>query len=589
MVSPVYSFNSYARPMPFKPLSPIPPSSPSGATDSPSGLTDRANSSANPSASSSGNYSPSYSVDLPNFNPQPQRSSASSRSSSDSWEPAPRPNPFAPNPSEPHLPLLNPLLNIAPQPPRSVSASPPLRKRQNPVHSTPKSPDRKRSSRRKSNPSNPRLSTHSTSVPFPSMATSSRSLRTPRPRSSRSDRKNRFQVVSNSPESGQSLGSEKAGREPGKSRGRSKRLPLPVLYGIRLLILGVGLGVIAGTLLAAIDPDYQVAAEPSDPNASGSSLVEGNKKILPVAAKNALVLKSEMTDLSQQLQALANKQPDLVAGAFVVDLDTGNYSKVNVERSFATASMVKVPILVAFFQEVDAGNIELTEQLTMRQDLVAPHAGDMQYLPVGTQFSALETAEEMIRISDNTATNMLIDRLGGIAAVNQRFKQWGLSQTTLNEWLPDLEGTNISSPHDLVALMSMVEQGQLVSLRSRDRLLAILRTPVTQTLLPQGLGEGATIAHKTGDIGTLVGDVGLIDMPSGKRYLAAMMVERPFNDDRAQELIRQMSRASYDYLEKLPVQDSQQKPQQNIETPAGILTQQGQVVSPASLPVTTRP
>lgn len=388
------------------------------------------------------------------------------------------------------------------------------------------------------------------------MATSSRSLRTPRPRSSRSDRKNRFQVVSNSPESGQSLGSEKAGREPGKSRGRSKRLPLPVLYGIRLLILGVGLGVIAGTLLAAIDPDYQVAAEPSDPNASGSSLVEGNKKILPVAAKNALVLKSEMTDLSQQLQALANKQPDLVAGAFVVDLDTGNYAKVNGERSFATASMVKVPILVAFFQEVDAGNIELTEQLTMRQDLVAPHAGDMQYLPVGTQFSALETAEEMIRISDNTATNMLIDRLGGIAAVNQRFKQWGLSQTTLNEWLPDLEGTNISSPHDLVALMSMVEQGQLVSLRSRDRLLAILRTPVTQTLLPQGLGEGATIAHKTGDIGTLVGDVGLIDMPSGKRYLAAMMVERPFNDDRAQELIRQMSRASYDYLEKLPVQDS---------------------------------
>jgi len=347
--------------------------------------------------------------------------------------------------------------------------------------------------------------------------------------------------------------------------------------------------VIAGTLLAAIDPDYQVAAEPSDPNASGSSLVEGNKKILPVAAKNALVLKSEMTDLSQQLQALANKQPDLVAGAFVVDLDTGNYAKVNGERSFATASMVKVPILVAFFQEVDAGNIELTEQLTMRQDLVAPHAGDMQYLPVGTQFSALETAEEMIRISDNTATNMLIDRLGGIAAVNQRFKQWGLSQTTLNEWLPDLEGTNISSPHDLVALMSMVEQGQLVSLRSRDRLLAILRTPVTQTLLPQGLGEGATIAHKTGDIGTLVGDVGLIDMPSGKRYLAAMMVERPFNDDRAQELIRQMSRASYDYLEKLPVQDSQQKPQQNIETPAGILTQQGQVVSPASLPVTTRP
>jgi beta-lactamase class A len=421
------------------------------------------------------------------------------------------------------------------------------------------------------------------------MATSSRSLRSSRLRSSRSDRKNRFQVVPNAPELGQIQGSEKSsqelnrgsGREPGKSRGRSKRLPLPVLYGIRLLILGVGLGVIAGTLLAAIDPDYQVAGETPDPNGTDPGLVQGEKKVLPVAARNTLVLKSEMTELTQQLQALANEQPDLVAGAFVVDLDTGNYAQLNGQRSFATASMIKVHILVGFFQEVDAGNIDLAEQLTMRQDLVAPHAGDMQYLPVGTQFSALETAEEMIRISDNTATNMLIDRLGGIAAVNQRFKEWGLKQTVLNEWLPDLEGTNVSSPQDLVTLMSMVEQGQLVSIRSRDRLLAILRTPITNTLLPQGLGEGATIAHKTGDIGTLVGDVGLIDMPNGKRYLAAMMVERPFNDNRAQELIRQMSRASYDYLEKLPVSETPQ----NRETPAGILTQQGQVVSPASLPV----
>ena len=161
--------------------------------------------------------------------------------------------------------------------------------------------------------------------------------------------------------------------------------------------------------------------------------------------------------------------------------------------------------------------------------------------------------------------------------MNQRFQQWGLTQTTINEWLPDLEGTNISSPQDLVTLLSLVEQGQLVSLRSRDRLLAILRTPVNNTLLPQGLDEGATIAHKTGDIGSLVGDLGLIDMPSGKRYLATMMVERPHNDNRAQELIRQMSRSTYDYLNELP-----------LSTPAsprsgGVIPQQSEAISPASL------
>ena len=364
------------------------------------------------------------------------------------------------------------------------------------------------------------------------------------------------------------------GRSP--SRSRSTRLPAPLLYGIRLLILGIGLGVIAGTLLAALDPNYQqmVKATETSPNSPCGAT---KSKTRAIALKNALPLGQELTELTQKLQGIANQEPDLVVGVFVVDLDTGAYAAVNGQRSFATASMINVPVLIAFFQDVDAGTLKLEEPLTMRKDLIAPHAGEMQYLPEGTQFSALETAEEMIRISDNTATNMLIDRLGGIPAMNQRFQQWGLTQTTINEWLPDLEGTNISSPQDLVTLLSLVEQGQLVSLRSRDRLLAILRTPVTNTLLPQGLDEGATIAHKTGDIGSLVGDLGLIDMPSGKRYLATMMVERPHNDNRAQELIRQMSRSTYDYLNELP-----------LSTPAsprsgGVIPQQSEAISPASL------
>jgi beta-lactamase class A len=59
------------------------------------------------------------------------------------------------------------------------------------------------------------------------------------------------------------------------------------------------------------------------------------------------------------------------------------------------------------------------------------------------------------------------------------------------------------------------------------------------------LGAGATIAHKTGDIGSLVGDVGLVDMPNGKRYVAVAMVKRPHNNSEAKELIRQISRAVY--------------------------------------------
>jgi beta-lactamase class A len=237
-------------------------------------------------------------------------------------------------------------------------------------------------------------------------------------------------------------------------------------------------------------------------------------------------------------------------GVFFVDLDTGGYLDLNGSSTFSAASTIKFPILVAFFQDVDAGKIRLDEKLTIKQELIGGGSGDMQYKPIGTKFTALETATKMIVISDNTATNMLIARLGGATALNQRFLSWGLTTTEIRNLLPDLAGTNTTTPRDLAQLMALVNQGELMSLRSHDRLLDIMRRTRTVTLLPRGLGEGATIAHKTGDIGSMVGDVGLVDMPNGKRYIAVAMVKRPHNDSRAQELIRQISRAAYQQFNK---------------------------------------
>jgi beta-lactamase class A len=151
----------------------------------------------------------------------------------------------------------------------------------------------------------------------------------------------------------------------------------------------------------------------------------------------------------------------------------------------------------------------------------------------------------MMVISDNTATNMLIDRLGGMTALNQRFKDWGLSATLLANPLPDVKATNTTSPKDLATLMSQVQNGKLMSMKSRDRLLEIMRRIENDTLLPQGLDKGATIAHKTGTLSGLLADIGLIDTPSGKRYLASVLVKRPRNDVGAEKLVQQISRLAY--------------------------------------------
>ncbi|KAM3097491.1 serine hydrolase [Phormidesmis sp. 146-35] len=339
-----------------------------------------------------------------------------------------------------------------------------------------------------------------------------------------------------------------------------------LLYGTRLLILGVGVGVIAGTILSVWDPASHFTAGASSEKTEVTSTP-------PVSETPTLQLGQEITPLKTQIQTLVAQQPQLTAGMMVVDLDTNAYFNLNAATPLPCASTIKLPILVAFFQDVDAGKIRLDEMLTMRPDLVATESGDMQYQPPGTQFSALETATKMITISDNTATNLLIDRLGGKDALNQRFQSWGLMTTSIRNLLPDVEGTNMSSSQDLVLLLGLVSNGKLLSMRSRDRLLEIMRQTVTDTLLPSGLGEGATIAHKTGNIGGMTGDVGLVDMPSGKRYLIGVMVKRPRNDDQGEELIRQASRITYQYF-------SQPASNQNGTTPQGAVQPRSKIAQP---------
>ncbi|MEP0868622.1 class A beta-lactamase-related serine hydrolase [Trichocoleus desertorum AS-A10] len=334
-------------------------------------------------------------------------------------------------------------------------------------------------------------------------------------------------------------------------RSQLRRSVSPLLYGTRLLILGLGIGVIAGTLLSTLDPSrFMAGASQTAINAKSQTEQQakvGNSAKLPMPLK----LSQEAAPLKAEIQGLTRQTSGLTPGVFLIDLDTTTYVDLNGTAVFPAASTIKVPVLVAFFQDVDAGKIRLDELLTMKPELIGSGSGDMQYQPPGTKFSALDTASRMITISDNTATNMLIARLGGVAALNRRFQSWGLTATVINNPLPDLQGTNTTSPRDLTTLMAWVNQGDLVSMRSRDRMLDIMRRTVTDTLLPRGLGEGATIAHKTGDIGSLIGDVGLIDMPNGKRYVITALVKRPFNDGQASELIRQISRVTYNNLSQL--------------------------------------
>lgn len=345
-----------------------------------------------------------------------------------------------------------------------------------------------------------------------------------------------------------------------------KRIPSPVILlftsVLRLLILGGGLAAIAGTLLTVFDPTKLMTSSTKQPTTEQkASVTQSIPETRPVAE---LALNQELTPLKQKIEKIALKYPKLQLGTFLLDLDNGSYVNLQGDTTFAAASTIKVPILVAFLQDVDAKKIRLDEPLLMDKAVMASGSGDMQYLKPNQKFTALETATKMIVISDNTATNMLIRRLGGQDALNHRFQEWGLHQTVINNILPDLEGTNTTSAKDLVFVLNRVAQGDLLSLKMRDRMIDIMQGTMTRTLLPAGLEKEATIAHKTGDIGKMLGDAGIIDMPNGKRYLMAIMVNRPHNDINGRKMIQEISRMVYQHFKwSTPALTNQTTPNPN--------------------------
>ncbi|MDB9454190.1 serine hydrolase [Dolichospermum circinale] len=335
----------------------------------------------------------------------------------------------------------------------------------------------------------------------------------------------------------------------GSRKTRLKPMAKVMLYALRFLIVGVGIGAIVGTLLSVLDPasrinSVAVLSQASSPQKD------------PDSARTGLYLSQEITSLKDTLQSLPATNSDLTPGVFLLDLDNGAYVDINGNRSFPAASTIKIPILMAFFQDVDAGKIRLDEILTLEKEMIVGGSGNIQYQAPGSKYTALDLATKMITISDNTATNMLIAKLGGQEALNGRFRSWGLTTTMIRSPLPDLQGTNTTSPRELGNLISMVNQGNVVTMRSRDSMLNIMNRTERDNLLPAGLGKGANAYHKTGDIGTMLADAGLIDVPTGKRYIAAIMVQRPNNDPRAAKLISSISSSAYQYFSKATVQPS---------------------------------
>jgi beta-lactamase class A len=251
------------------------------------------------------------------------------------------------------------------------------------------------------------------------------------------------------------------------------------------------------------------------------------------------------------LSRIAQYGSDLNAKVYFLDLQTGETVNIGADEPIAAASVIKLPVLMAYFRAVDAGRYRPETALAYQPHHVAEGSGDLQFRDPTIALPSLEVATRMIQSSDNSATNMLIDYLGGMPLLNHQFARMGLQETRLNNWLPDLSGTNHISMRDMARLLVTLSETDYLSPASRQTALRILEGTHNRRLIPAGLPPGTQVAHKTGDIGTSLGNAALVTLNNGtRRYVLSVQVARPHNDYRAKALIIDLSRDVYDYLQQ---------------------------------------
>lgn len=256
----------------------------------------------------------------------------------------------------------------------------------------------------------------------------------------------------------------------------------------------------------------------------------------------------ELTDLESQIRNLMPMYPTVHPSVFVWDYENGNYADINASETFSAASIIKIPVLLQLFRSIERNQVSLYDEMPLTEYYRSEGSGDLQFRAANSTYTLDQLARVMITHSDNSATNMIMSKIGAMTDVNQGIRDWGLKQTQVNNWLPDLTGTNYTTARDLARMLYNIENPEFLSPESKDKIFDYMGHVKNNRLIQAGLGSGATFLHKTGDIGKMLGDAGIVTTPNGKKYIVVVLANRPYNSPVGKDFIVKASEIIYNYM-----------------------------------------
>jgi beta-lactamase class A len=250
-----------------------------------------------------------------------------------------------------------------------------------------------------------------------------------------------------------------------------------------------------------------------------------------------------------------------IVGVAATQLSTGRHIGYREHELFPTASVIKLPLLVTLYEDAIAGRIDLSERVTYRDETKVAGSGVLQYLDDGLRPTLRDLSVLMMSVSDNTATDLLFDRVGKdrIEATMDRLALRSIrAPFDIREMLMELvdmdhskpggydelrrllrisAGTggrsmipaqaDRSTPADMCRLLQLIETRTILDADACTAILELMKRIQSATRIPGLLPKGTVVAHKTGSYRRLRNDVGIVYAPSGPYAVALFGRELP--------------------------------------------------------------
>lgn len=242
---------------------------------------------------------------------------------------------------------------------------------------------------------------------------------------------------------------------------------------------------------------------------------------------------------------------DGTAGVVIKDLDVDWEIVSNENTLIPSASMVKIPIMMAYFYASNEGSIDLKSKISLTDKAKSQGSGLLKNARAGKQFSIEELIYLMITQSDNTAANMLIDRLG-FDALSGYFLRLGLKQTNLSREMMDFKlrrkgVENYTTAREMAYLLEKMYRGRFLNADISKKCMQILAGQKVNDRIPKKLPGGMVVAHKTGLEYGLCHDAGVVYTDNGNFLICVLTKHKQKTAAAAKNLISRISLLTYIY------------------------------------------